>query len=346
MRINKRPTIKQVAKAAGVSHQTVSRVINDRPDVAPQTRARVQRVIEELGYQPSALARSLIQKRSYMLGVVIAGLKYIGPSRTLNGITSQAEEMGFTLLLKELPRFDTGEFEPILKTLLSRHVDGILWAVPEVGENHLWVNTVLANMPVPIVFMTMEARPGLSIVHYDNFLGGKMATEHLFQQGYRHIGHITGPLDWWESRQRKAGWREALEGFGIEPSEAFCTEGNWSSSSGEIAFQQLLLQYPDMDAVFVANDQMALSVLQVACRKGISIPHNLGVVGFDGLAETPYFWPPLTTIVQDQHHLGCTVVEEIVHAIETERDEGLRTEARTIVLKPELLVRQSSLRNP
>jgi LacI family transcriptional regulator len=341
---NKRPTIKQVAKAAGVSTQTVSRVINNRPDVAQETRERIQQVIDELGYQPSALARSLIQQRSYTLGVVTAGLKYIGPSRTLDGITSQAENMGYTLLLKDLTRFDTGDIQPILQNLLSRHVDGIVWAVPQVGDNHSWVNLTVPEIPIPIVFLTMEKHPDLSIVHYDNFLGGKMASEHLLQQGYRRIGHISGPMDWWESRQRKAGWQFALAQFGIEPQEAHCAEGNWSSSSGDTAIHQLLAQYPDMDAVFVANDQMALSVLQTSCREGIGVPTQLGVVGFDGLPETPYYWPPLTTIVQDQHLLGCTAVEEIIRAIEKARDNDVPASSRTIVLTPELVVRKSSAR--
>jgi DNA-binding LacI/PurR family transcriptional regulator len=341
---SKRPTIKQVAKAAGVSTQTVSRVINDRPDVAEDTRQRIQQVIDELGYQPSALARSLIQQRSYTLGVVTAGLKYIGPSRTLNGITSQAEEMDYTLLLKELSHFDTEDIEPILQTLLSRHVDGIVWAVPEVGDNHCWVDTVFADIPVPIVFLTMEKRPDLSIVHYDNYLGGKIATQHLLQQGYRRIGHISGPMDWWESRQRKAGWQAALVESGIEAQEAHCTEGNWSSASGDIAFHDLLSQYPEMDAVFVANDQMAMSVLQTACREEIAVPSQLGVVGFDGLAETPYYWPPLTTVVQNQHLLGCTAVEEIVHSIEVRRSNLTNSSPRTIVLTPEIIVRKSSVR--
>jgi DNA-binding LacI/PurR family transcriptional regulator len=341
---NKRPTIKQVAKAAGVSTQTVSRVINDRPDVAEETRQRIQRVIDELGYQPSALARSLIQQRSYTLGVVTAGLKYIGPSRTLDGITSQAEKMDYTLLLKDLSRFDTENIQPILQTLLSRHVDGIVWAVPQVGDNHCWVDTVLSEIPIPVVFLTMEKRLNLSIVHYDNFLGGKMATEHLLLQGYRRIGHISGPMDWWESRQRKAGWKAALAQVGIEVQDAHWAEGNWSSSSGDNAFRQLLAQYPGMDAVFVANDQMALSVLQISCQEGIAVPGQLGVVGFDGLAETPYYWPPLTTVVQDQHLLGCTAVEEIVRAIEKARGHDLAANSRTIVLTPELVVRQSSVR--
>jgi DNA-binding LacI/PurR family transcriptional regulator len=345
MNVNKRPTIKQVAKAAGISTQTVSRVINNRPDVAPETRERIQQVIEELGYQPSALARSLIQQRSYTLGVVTAGLKYIGPSRTLNGITSQAEESGYMLLLKELPRFDTENIEPLLQTLLSRHVDGVIWAVPEVGDNHRWVDTLLARVPVPIIFIAMENRSDLSIVNYDNYLGGKTATEHLLQQGYSRIGHISGPLDWWESRERKAGWQAALADAGMEALESHCAEGNWSSASGEIAFRQLLSQYPDMDAVFVGNDQMALSVLQISSRNGVAVPSQLGVVGFDGLAESPYYWPPLTTVIQDQSLLGSTVVKEIVNLIEKARSEDGGVEPRMIILKTVLAVRESSVRN-
>jgi DNA-binding LacI/PurR family transcriptional regulator len=189
----------------------------------------------------------------------------------------------------------------------------------------------------------MDIRPNLTIVTYDNFLGGRMATEHLLQQGYQHIGHVSGPLDWWESRQRKAGWQAALVAAGIEPLKAHCTEGNWSSASGETAFRQLLAQYPGMDAVFAGNDQMALSVIQMSCRDGISIPSQLGVVGFDGLPEAAYFWPPLTTIVQDQHQLGCTAVEEIVASIENARRDDVPGEHKAIVLKPELVVRESSV---
>ncbi|MGA2490354.1 MAG: LacI family DNA-binding transcriptional regulator, partial [Anaerolineales bacterium] len=148
MNINKRATIKQVAKAAGVSTQTVSRVINDRPDVSIETRDRIQQVIAEMNYRPSALARSLISQRSYTLGVVTAGLKYLGPSRTLNGITSMAEELKYDLLLEELPRFDTEDIKPLLQDLLSHHVDGIVWAVPEVGDNRRWVDEILNDMPV------------------------------------------------------------------------------------------------------------------------------------------------------------------------------------------------------
>ena len=341
MNQHKRATIKQVAKLAEVSTQTVSRVINDRPDVAPETRQRVQQVIEELKYQPSALARSLIQQRSYTLGVVTAGLKYFGPSRTLNGITNKAEELGYALLLEELLQFDTDNIKPLLENLLARHVDGIVWAVPEVGNNRRWVDEILNDVPVPVVFLTMEPRPGVSTVAVNNYDGGVLATQHLLDQGYRQIGHISGPLDWWEARQRKQAWQDTLKKAGIEVEDAHCVEGNWSSSSGEVAFEQLLLTYPKMNAVFVGNDQMALAVLQIVSRRGLHIPKNLAVVGFDNFAESAYFWPALTTINHNHHELGCRAVQELVSQIETgRRDEMI--EPQNILLSCELIIRDSS----
>ena len=342
MNLNKRATIKQVAKAAGVSTQTVSRVINDRPDVAPETRERIQKVIDELGYQPSALARSLIQQRSYTLGVVTAGLKYVGPSRTLNGITTMAEELGYAVLLEELPRFDTEDIKPRLQSLLARHVDGIVWAVPEVGDNRSWVDEILNDVPVPVVFLTMEPRPGISTVAIDNHAGGVLATRHLLDQGRRRIGHISGPLDWWESRQRKQSWQDTLNNAGIEVNDSHWVEGNWSSSSGETAFAALLQTYPGMDALFVANDQMALSVLQSCHRRGIRIPQDLAIIWFDNINDSAYFWPALSTINHNQHELGCRTVREVVNQIEAaHRDEKITPQ--NILLTPELLIRDSSV---
>jgi LacI family transcriptional regulator len=345
MNINKRPTIKQVAKASGVSTQTVSRVINNRPDVAPETRERILITINELGYQPSALARSLIQQRSYTLGVVTAGLKYIGPSRTLNGITSAAEEAGYALLLKELPRFDTEDVLPIFQALLSHHVDGIIWAVPEVGENRNWINKQSLDLKLPVVYLAVESKEIISTVSVDNYLGGRMATLHLLEQGYRHIGHITGPLDWWEARQRMVAWKDALQEYGLIAQEEHCAEGNWSPESGVQALEKLFEQYPEMDSLFVANDQMALAVIQVACQKGLRIPDQLGIVGFDDIPESAYFCPPLTTVQQDQYAVGKVAVEETIKMIETGWQGQQPIEPKSIMLTPTLVVRQSSLRS-
>jgi DNA-binding LacI/PurR family transcriptional regulator len=344
MNTRKRPTIKQVAKAAGVSTQTVSRVINDRPDVAPETRGRIQAAIVELGYQPSALARSLIQRRSFTLGVVSAGLKFIGPSRTLSGVTSAAEEAGYSLILKELPRFDADNIEPIFDALLSRHVDGIIWAVPEVGENRNWVNKLSLDLRVPIVFLAMEPMENIPSVSVDNYLGGRMAMSHLIEQGYRRIGHISGPMDWWEARQRMEAWKDALRESGVETREEHWAEGNWSSASGAQAVEKLFEQYPDMDSIFVANDQMALGVIQVVCRKGLKIPEELAIVGFDNIPESAFFCPALTTVQQDQYTVGKVAVELTIKMIKSGWHGPETVEPMSIMLTPTLVVRQSSLR--
>jgi LacI family transcriptional regulator len=292
-----------------------------------------------------AIARSLGKERSLTLGTVTAGLNYVGPSRTLNGITRKAEELGYTLLLKELPEFHTNNLQPILNSLLERRVDGILWAVPEVGDNRAWLEKRLDGLSAPMVFTTMQARPGVSVVAVDNYAGGHLATAHLLAQGCRHIGHIAGPLDWWEARQRKEGWQAALLAAGVPASDLYVEEGTWSSASGERAICRLLDRVPQIDAVFAGNDQMALSVLQQACRRGIRVPQELAVVGFDGLPDAAHYWPPLTTVRQDLRELGCRAMAELVQAIELGYDDQAVFEPHSITLEPELTVRGSSSRN-
>ena len=341
---NVRSTIKEVASVAGVSTQTVSRVINERPDVSPETRKRVQEVIKALSYQPSALARSLISQRSYTLGVATAGLRHIGPSRTLSGIASAAEVAGYSILLTELPSYDTEDIRPIFQAFLSRHVDGIIWAVPEVGENRNWINASPADIEVPLVYITMQPRNNLSIVSIDNYLGGRIAMSHLLEQGYHRIGHISGPLDWWEARQRMAAWRDALTEAGLEASDNHCVEGTWSSASGALAIEKLFDQYPDMDAIFVANDQMALSVMQFLAEKRIRIPEDIGIVGFDNIPESAYFSPALTTVQQDQYEAAKIAVAEVIKIIESGWQGLDPVDPKSIILPPTLIARQSSLR--
>lgn len=341
-----RTTIKQVANEAGVSIQTVSRVLNDLPHVAPDTRERVLGVIERLQYRPSTLARSLIQRRSYMLGVVTAGLSYIGPSRTLSGITAQADAMGYDLLLHELPTFGAGEIEPFLNTMVARQIDGIIVAVPEIGDNRQWLLQQLPDLHVPLVFLTMHPQPGLPIVSVDNYKGGRLATEHLLAQGYRRIGHVAGPLGWWEAQQRKAGWADAMAAAGLAIDDSMWVEGNWSCKSGELAAYQLLDRYAEMDAVFVANDQMALSLMAVASRRGRSVPRDLAVVGFDGIPEAAYYCPALSTVHQDLHQLGCQAVRQLVGVIESLRSSENHQEHQAVWIEPQLIVRESSASRP
>jgi LacI family transcriptional regulator len=339
----KRVTIKDVAQAAGVSTQTVSRVMNKFSYVSEETRQRVDAVVEQLGYRPSTLARSLSQQRSYTLGAVTFGLKYIGPSRTLNGIADKADQLGYMLLMKELDHFDANRIDEVIDSLLARQVDGILWAAPEIGDNHAWIEERMEKIPVPVLFLAMQPRDGIPSVATDNFQGAVMAMQHLVDCGRKKIGHISGPLDWWEAQERKRGWRESLKTVGFDVSEQHCAEGNWSSSSGEQAFIQLLGTFPDMDAVFVANDQMALSVLREACRRGIRIPEQLAVVGFDNIPESAYFYPALTTVSQDLQLLGEQAMQNIVEMIEA-RQGSQSISAQSRFIQPTLIVRESSKR--
>ncbi len=338
----RRVTIKDVAYAAGVSTQTVSRVINNVSYVSEGTRKRVENVVEKMGYRPSTLARSLIQKRSYTLGIVTFGLRYIGPSRTLNGIADQADKLGYMLLMKELDNFDKHSLNEVMDSLLARQVDGIIWVAPEIGDNHAFVDENSdGGMPVPILFLAMRPRTEVDSVATDNYQGGVMATKHLLEMGRKRIGHISGPMTWWEAEERKRGWRETLEKAGLDASEKLCAEGNWSSASGEQAFHQLLKNYPDMDAVFVSNDQMALSAMREAHRLGIRIPEKLAFIGFDNLPESAYFYPSLTTVSQDLQLLGEESVQRIVEMIQaTQNNQALPAEARFI--QPTLIVREST----
>lgn len=338
-------TIYEVADKAGVSRQTVSRVINNRPDVADETRKRVLRIIEELDYRPNAVARSLSMKRTNNFGLVTAGLEFIGPSVTMSGIAKETEQLGYGLYLKALPRFNTDIIQNIIDWFLARQVDGIIWAVPEIGNNRDWINNSIDNIRLPIIFLTAEKRKNISTVTIDNYYGAKQATSHLIESGRKNIGHISGPMDWWESKQRYNGWRDALKENGINPKENMVAEGNWSSKSGKKAFAQLLDSFPEMDALFVANDQMALSVLQTACELKINIPDQLSVSGFDGIPESEFFSPSLTTITQNLVELGSVAVQQLAQMVEINNSDKESRESIYISLKPELIIRQSSILN-
>jgi LacI family transcriptional regulator len=336
-------TIKQVAQAAGVSGQTVSRVINNRPDVLPETRQRIQHIIDQMGYQPNAIARSLIQRRSHTLGIVASGLEYYGPSRTVVGIEKKANELGFSVILSLFDEPDNGGHERALNTLVAHRVDGIIWAVPEVGNNRAWVRSSYLEQLPPIVFISMGPRPGISVVAVDNRLGARQAVQHLIDQGRRRIGIITGPLSWWEARERLTGWQEALQNAGLEPSGSMVAKSDdWSAVNGERGMQALWKREPEIDAVFASNDQIALGAMGVAHQQGKRIPQDLAVVGFDNIPEAAFFWPSLTTIYQQLVDAGCIAVNNLHEMILARRLNNKPLQPSSTLLKPELVMRASS----
>ena len=343
---HRRWTIKEVAEAAGVSTQTVSRVLNNRPDVAPDTYARVQQVITETGYSPNVFARSLTQGRSHILGVVASGLEYFGPSRVLTGIEQEAAALGYSISLSLTHGPEVNDVDGVLNGLFARQVDGVIWAIPEVGENRAWSHAMRQGLPVPVALVGgMGGQTSLASVGIDNHAIGRLATEHLLAGGARKVGVITGPLTWWEARQRLAGWREILGAHGLPADDDLIVEGDWSPNSGEQGLYRLIERRPDVDAIFAGNDPMALGVLHGAHILGRRIPDDLSVVGVDNIDEASHFWPALTTVHQPLHEVGGGVVRDIVDAITrslqpTQGPVGATPQAT--LLRPELFVRESS----
>ncbi|MBI5961566.1 MAG: LacI family DNA-binding transcriptional regulator [Chloroflexi bacterium] len=335
-------TIKHVARTAGLSIATVSRVINNHPDVSGQTRRRVQQVIDELGYEPNAVARSLIHGRSHSVGVVSTGIEFYGPSQTMAGIERQANELGYWLMSSLLPDPETASGEDALKHLLSQQVEGLIWAVPEVGKNRTWICDHSRDLPVPIVFLHMDCRSDVFVVAVDNYVGARSAVEHLLAQGRRQIACVSGPAHWWEAQERTRGWRETLVDTGIAAAETLHQAGDWTAASGFEMFYRLVDQNPNLDAVFVSNDQMALGVLKAAHRLGWRVPADLAVVGFDDIPEAAYFLPSLTTVRHDLKGVGTQAVillEQMMSAQQT----GETPDAQSRLITPELIVRDSSL---
>lgn len=334
-------TIKDVARACGVSNQTVSRVINNRADVSRATREKVLAAIEQMGFQPSAFARGMRQE-STTLGIILAGLEYKGVSICLQGITQEAERHGLNLILKEMPSFNSLEMNPLIQSLIAHQVMGIIYAAPEVGGNWAKVQAKRPPFCPPMIFLKGSASSAPITISINNYMGAFQITRHMIKKGYRHIAHIAGPLDWYEARERKRGWTQALAEAGMTAQDNHWAEGTWDCDSGLRAFERIYARYPEMDAVFAANDQMALAVLNAAWAHGIRVPEELGVAGFDNIPESAYFTPPLTTVRQDLVKLGVMAVQKVLKLKNTELNGAENNDHTTI--PTELIIRQSTQR--
>jgi LacI family transcriptional regulator len=339
-----RVTIKEIAEEAGVSQQTVSRVLNNRPDVAAETRQRIKEIIAKWNYQPSSIARGLTQGQSYILGVVSAGLGNYGPARTLAGVEQQACELNYTLILRVSHDPTSIDIDEHLRYLISHHVDGIIWTLPDIGNIRDDLFQIIPSINFPIVFTNMQLHPDLVIVDYDHVQGGQIATEHLISQGYKSIAVITGPMDWMVSRHRYRGWEAALDKAGLKRETTQVVEGDWSALSGEQGFVRLLDQQPDMDALFVSNDRMALGAMRAARRLNIRIPEDIALVGYDDIPDADYFAPPLTTVRQDPKESACLAVELVDQMINQKDWDERAIKSKTKLFSPKLIVRESSLR--
>lgn len=332
----RRVTIKEIAAITGVSMQTVSRVINKRPDVSPATRKLVEAAIEEHGFRPSAVARSLVQRRSRMLGVIAAGLEYVGVGQTVTAIADEAEAHGYSIILKELTSFEAPDALVVTDLLLEHSVEGVIFAAPQMTDNVRTFQQQLPPARPPFVFLKADPSSGFTTVGIDNRLAAKHATEHLLALGRRRIAHLAGPLEWREARDRRDGWIDALAEAGLATGPT--ASGDWLAQSGAVAFEAILDQNPNIDALFASSDLMALGAFQVAHRRGIRIPDDIAVVGFDGLDESALFTPSLTTLRQPLREMGRAAVRELVASMDGETD----AEVKTLWLETELILGESA----
>ncbi|QMU98585.1 LacI family transcriptional regulator [Microbacterium esteraromaticum] len=313
-----------VAERAGVSGQTVSRVANDSPKVDPETRARVERAMAELGYRPNRAARALRTGRSQTLGLVAQTLATVGNSRMLQAVAESAASRGYALTVLTL---GTGaDIVDAFDRLRDQGVDG---AIVLNEATALARDAASAGLRLVVIDSPPDER--FTVVGTDHAAGARSATERLLAAGHRTVHHVAGPAGSFAAAERERGWRQALAAAGIEA--PVVARGDWSGASGF----ELVRRMPaaDVTAIFAANDQMALGALRALAESGRRVPDDVAVIGFDDIADAAQFQPPLTTVRQDFDALGEQAVGRLVAWIEGERPTDL-------LLAPTLIARTSA----
>ena len=295
--ITQRVVMADVASKAGVSVMTVSRVLNDFPGVADETRRRVERAITTLGYQANTAARVLAGGRSGAIGVIAVESQQFGPSHTLYGIEAAARSSGQTLSFVTMGA-SGGDMAMTLDRLRASHVDGVIVVAPvrDVVEA-----TTSIQSDLPVVVVGGDPIVGSPTVTIDQEEGARLATQHLLDLGHRTVYHVRGPQNWIDAAARVRGWSDTLRAAGVPRPKPLV--GDWSAQKGSVAGSRLAHD-PGVTAVFAANDQTALGVIRGLLDAGRRVPEDVSVVGFDDTPESAYFAPTLTTIRQDFNELG------------------------------------------
>ncbi|MEU4872464.1 LacI family DNA-binding transcriptional regulator [Streptomyces sp. NPDC021608] len=328
------PTMADVARRAGVSHQTVSRVLGDHPNVREATRARVLRAIEEMGYRRNFSARALATRRTRTLGVVASDTTLYGPASTLFALEEAARAEGYLVSTVSLRRLTMESLAEALDHLSEGGVEGVVAIAPQ--RSAVDALTELRH-PFPVVVVGGGTGVDIPGVGVDQLLGARLATGHLLAAGHRTVWHLAGPEEWQEAADRAAGWRDTLESAGVEP--PMLLRGDWSPLSGYRAGQELAGWVGrGLTAVFVANDQMALGVLRALREAGVRTPQDVAVVGFDDIPEAEFFAPPLTTVRQDFSAVGKRGIALLLDLIEGRP----AATAPRVAVEPQLVVRAST----
>ena len=326
------PNIRDVARLAGVSYQTVSRVLNDSPSIRPTTKQRVLDVIDEVGYRPNQAARALVTSRSRTIGVLSSQSAHYGPTTSLNAIEAAAREAGYRLSVTSISTGDYASIRSGLDYLLSQSIEALVVIAPQVR-----VFDAIHELSISVPFITLESTgrdPGHSL-SVDQTRGARMAVRHLVELGHTEILHISGPQDWIEAEARMQGYLLEMGDADLRTRAPIL--GDWTAHFGYYAGLELL-RFRDFTAVFCGNDQMALGFMH-ACRDvGLTVPGDISIVGFDDIPEAAHFLPPLTTVRQNFSEIGRRAVEHLLG--ELQGGEPIVSEP----IVPELVIRSSTAR--
>lgn len=328
------PVMADVAALAGVSHQTVSRVINGLPHVGAGTRERVLAAIKELDYRPNTAARALVTRRSSTIGIISTETGLYGPNSIHRTVEEAAREAGYFAGSVSLKSITAAGLTDAIEHLRRQSVEGIVM----IAAQHEALDLIRRQDPgVPLVVVEGDLTRAKFAVGVDQHRGALEATRHLVGLGHRRIGHLSGPRGWTEAEARTQGWRDALAEAGLEPGP--CLVGDWTAECGFELGRELAADV-DLTAVFVANDQMAVGVLRALHESGRRVPDDVSVVGFDDSPESAYLIPPLTTVHQDFPEVGRRAIA-VLHAAIVGEDESLDR-----LIRPDLVVRASTAAAP
>lgn len=329
----RRHTLRDVAERAGVSYQTVSRVINNHPYVAHETRVRVQAAIEALDYRPNKAAQSLAAKRSQTLAVMTFGMDYYGPAQMVINIEHAAGAAGYDLIFANVPELHIDHIRAAMERLERWQVDGMILITPVPGIQYEDVGKGHSNIPVVLIDAPLGSTTPSVVV--DQGFGGRIITQHLLDLGHQALCEISGPLDWFGAAVRHQNWIQTLQAAGYKPGQS--VEGDWTAMGGYRAACTLLDGGTPFTGLVVGNDQMAMGALRALHERGLRVPEDVSVGGFDDIPEACCFEPPLTTVRQDFETLGRQSIAYLVQHI-----EHPDTPAEQRVIYPELIVRAST----
>jgi DNA-binding LacI/PurR family transcriptional regulator len=330
----KQPNIYDVARLAKVSHQTVSRVLNNNPSIRPETKTRVLKAMESLGYRPSLAARALASSRSKMLGILSSDTDFTGPAAMVHHMEAAARAQGYFVVTVGIDANDEDSVQSGIDHLMKLGIEGLALVTPQLRAVEI---ARAAVSGIPVVTLDSMYRMDELAVSVDNFAGGAAATQHLIDLGHRNIVHISGPQGWFESTTRAAGYTATMLNANLTPQ---VIDGDWLIDTGYRIGKKLDIDSKGVTALFIANDRMSFGFMHAMRERGIEVPKRLSIVGFDDLEEATYSSPPLTTLRQDFKALGNRAMNLLLSEI-----SGTSTKKLDRLI-PELIKRGSTAAPP